>query len=567
MYNVLSALFRLFVFCGLLGSHIPAFANQLPDGVEVSFQLNKSYIDSGDEVGVVFNYSNSLETPVRLLKWGTALEGRLNEDLLAIYYEQRKLPYTGRIYKRGIPQATDYVLIQPKTSISATVNIRDAYPVNQRGDYRIQLGASLQSELSGQSMAKPSSQILTLGRELSQRKQTPEYNSCSVSQQAEISTALDAAELISKTARDDLAGTPVNQRANAQRYTEWFGSYSLSNWNSVQENFNSIYTATASEVLGFDCTCTDGYFAYVYPNDEYNIYLCNAFWSAPSTGTDSKSGTIVHELSHFTVVADTNDEVYGQEGARNLAASSPSVAITNADSHEYFAENTPFISMPDSVSPPPTPTPSDNEGDLLLDIVPILAAVATNTTPQTPNSALTQVKKFSGRWKGLRTSSGYEFNEYFRFLASTAFVVGNDAGISGESHIDGAFDYKLNNTSGIYLSNPSGWAIFDPWGLPTSDLGSMYVFTTLGANVSASHFYYYPSTLELSSGVATPTAFTKLSSSWKAKESSTLTEQQLLDLKLATYREENARASKMKGLQSSKDVTIAERALEIKRQH
>jgi peptidyl-Lys metalloendopeptidase len=60
-----------------------------------------------------------------------------------------------------------------------------------------------------------------------------------------------------------------------------------------------------------------------------------------STGTDSKAGTIVHEQSHFTVNGGTQDIVYGQSGAKSLAISNPAQAIMNADSHEYFAENTP----------------------------------------------------------------------------------------------------------------------------------------------------------------------------------------------------------------------------------
>ena len=46
-------------------------------------------------------------------------------------------------------------------------------------------------------------------------------------------------------------------------------------------------------------------------------------------------------MSHFDVVAGTDDVVYGQTGARSLAISDPAKAITNADSHEYFAENNP----------------------------------------------------------------------------------------------------------------------------------------------------------------------------------------------------------------------------------
>jgi peptidyl-Lys metalloendopeptidase len=81
----------------------------------------------------------------------------------------------------------------------------------------------------------------------------------------------------------------------------------------------------------------------VYPSQPYTIYVCKAFWSAPMTGTDSKAGTLVHEMSHFTVVAGTDDWVYGQAGAASLATSDPAKAIDNADSHEYFGENTPVL--------------------------------------------------------------------------------------------------------------------------------------------------------------------------------------------------------------------------------
>jgi len=46
-------------------------------------------------------------------------------------------------------------------------------------------------------------------------------------------------------------------------------------------------------------------------------------------------------MSHFNVTAGTDDHVYGQAAAKNLAISDPASAIDNADSHEYFAENNP----------------------------------------------------------------------------------------------------------------------------------------------------------------------------------------------------------------------------------
>ncbi|GAB1100261.1 MAG: hypothetical protein Sw2LagPseu_18090 [Shewanella algae] len=126
------------------------------------------------------------------------------------------------------------------------------------------------------------------------------------------------------------------------RYATWFGSYNSSRWNSVSSNFSAIDSALNNQPLTFDCSCKKSYYAYVYPTQPYKIYMCNAFWSAPVSGTDSKGGTIVHEMSHFNVVAGTDDIVYGQSGAKSLALSNPAQAIQNADSHEYFAENTPF---------------------------------------------------------------------------------------------------------------------------------------------------------------------------------------------------------------------------------
>ena len=46
-------------------------------------------------------------------------------------------------------------------------------------------------------------------------------------------------------------------------------------------------------------------------------------------------------MSHFNIVAATDDWAYGQSAAKNLAIRKPSRAVDNADSHEYFAENTP----------------------------------------------------------------------------------------------------------------------------------------------------------------------------------------------------------------------------------
>ena len=46
-------------------------------------------------------------------------------------------------------------------------------------------------------------------------------------------------------------------------------------------------------------------------------------------------------LAEGADVAGTDDHVYGQSGAAEMARTAPARAVNNADSHEYFGENAP----------------------------------------------------------------------------------------------------------------------------------------------------------------------------------------------------------------------------------
>ncbi|KAI9062953.1 peptidyl-Lys metalloendopeptidase [Trametes sanguinea] len=163
------------------------------------------------------------------------------------------------------------------------------------------------------------------------------YNGCSSSQKTGIQAAAPAAQTYVANALSYLQ----THTASTPRYTTWFGSYTSSRHSTVLSHYTNMNGNDYSSFT-YDCTCTESdTYAYVYPDDFGYIYLCGAFWQAPTTGTDSKGGTLVHESSHFTRNAGTQDYVYGQSAAKSLAKSNPSEAIMNADNHEYFAENNP----------------------------------------------------------------------------------------------------------------------------------------------------------------------------------------------------------------------------------
>lgn len=345
-------------------------ANKLVVSVAVTDRATLG--DQDVAVDVVF--TNTGDTPVSVVKWFVP-DGTPEGDLFLLTRNGEAVPYLGPIIKRPAPTANDMITIAPGESIVRTAELSGLYDLSETGVYAIQYGAASAQMFARESIRSTRGELksrVAFDQELSERgvrtmfsnevaafvegrrnplldladansalnaKSTSFSGRCSTTQQSTIASAVGAAQSMANDSVNYLNGTP---RAST-RYTTWFGAYSSAGWNEVKGHFVNIKDALDNKPLVFDCSCKKQYYAYVYPTQPYKVYLCRAFWSAPLTGTDSKGGTIVHELSHFNVVAGTDDFAYGQTAAKNLAISNPAQARLNADSHEYFAENTPSL--------------------------------------------------------------------------------------------------------------------------------------------------------------------------------------------------------------------------------
>lgn len=302
---------------------------------------------------------NTGERVARVPKWELPL-GELDASLFEVVRDGSSVDYVGRLVKRAAPRAEDYVTLQPGEARHAQIDLANAYDLSRSGTYTINLDASLQyaAFADGSRMQRADGQPQTVtsapltlwldGRGRALRNELmagPQavvnginYASCSSSQISTIGSAVNSARTYSQNAK-----TYLNGGGTGPRYTTWFGAYNASRYSTATSNFVNIDAAIDQNngQVTINCGCSDSSYAYVYANQPYQIYVCNAFWSAPLTGTDSKAGTLIHEMSHFTVVAGTQDYAYGQSAAKSLATSNPARAVKNADSHEYFAENTP----------------------------------------------------------------------------------------------------------------------------------------------------------------------------------------------------------------------------------
>jgi peptidyl-Lys metalloendopeptidase len=325
-----------------------ALAQAAPqENVDVRLTVPTPVLRGDVDVTVTVTVTNTARHPVNLLKWqlpGDELEG----PLFKVTRDDQKVDYLGPLVKRAAPGANDKVKLQPGESMSFQAELTGAYDLSQSGRYAIEYvsrgrhddEASLKSAAplyvwlegrSGKATARPTPPSAT-GPTISYT------GNCSASQQGLLVQAVNAATNYATTANTYLSGSA----SATPRYTTWFGAFSNAGWNTAKSHFAAEQSAFTTQALVLDCKCKKpNVYAYVYPTQPYKIYVCGAFWNAPLTGTDSKGGTLVHEMSHFTVVAGTDDWAYGQTAAKALAISDPAKALDNADSHEYFAENTP----------------------------------------------------------------------------------------------------------------------------------------------------------------------------------------------------------------------------------
>jgi peptidyl-Lys metalloendopeptidase len=336
------------------------------NGVTVTVAADKQSLKKDDDVVLKVTITNTSAQPQMVLKWHTPFAG-IEEHIFEVKRDGVDVPYLGAHYKRPAPTAKDYFLLKPGASHTARVEISSLYDMTVTGDYSIKYhaasanlftksydakGVVATSGEMGEIESAPVSlwidglhargtKVGTPFEMAKQQNPSPmglSFSNCTSSQASTVTSAISAAKTMANNSVNYLNAGTVGSR-----YKKWFGTYTSARYSTARSHFANIKSALDTKPVVVDCSCRQSYYAYVYPTQPYKIYVCNAFWSAPMTGTDSKGGTMVHELSHFNVVAGTDDHAYGQSSAASLATTNPDRALDNADNHEYFAENTPYL--------------------------------------------------------------------------------------------------------------------------------------------------------------------------------------------------------------------------------
>ncbi len=146
---------------------------------------------------------------------------------------------------------------------------------------------------------------------------------------------------------------------NDSLYKKYFGSPNSGYLNIIYENFKRIYNATQHVNMSCERSCrTTTMKAYVHSNYYQHkiIHICPAYWTKP---TNERHGILIHELSHFIDVADTDDFLYpgygtSPEAAIKLAEYRPHQAIRGAYNYGYYAQE--LINHNNTNKPTTTPS-------------------------------------------------------------------------------------------------------------------------------------------------------------------------------------------------------------------
>jgi hypothetical protein len=173
------------------------------------------------------------------------------------------------------------------------------------------------------------------------------FENCSTGQVKSASAALDGALELALRASAAVADTPD--------YARWFGSWTRQHGEMVRANLKAIHGALKADEVKTVCLsprdldCKEGTFAYVIFNRPQVIHVCPSFFAMPTMADaragrgeldhGTREGTVIHELSHFPLIAATEDHCYSRPVCDDLAEADPRRAIDNADSYQYFAED------------------------------------------------------------------------------------------------------------------------------------------------------------------------------------------------------------------------------------
>lgn len=186
------------------------------------------------------------------------------------------------------------------------------------------------------------------------------FTDCTKAERGKIIAAYARAERLTLTATTAIGPNPT--------FNRWFGTYNPKSGERVRRVLKAIVKGLRGPDIGVICLnigqelCDRDTYAFVEKSDPYNVTYCPAFFEMDTMkdlnddsvrdGTGTRAGTVVHELSHFSIVGDTEDLCYARDVCTDMAQTSSEDAIHNADSYQFFVEDVTYFGVAGEITTP-----------------------------------------------------------------------------------------------------------------------------------------------------------------------------------------------------------------------
>ena len=325
----------------------------------------------GEDIMCKVTIVNTHNTDYYLLKRNTPFD-EIGSDIFSVRRDDEVLEYEGLLYQRMEPTTEEYVLIPAMSSISSEADLSRSYSISKTGAvYTVKMDSiltyfkqgvsntSYQHAVSNQEvfgvagesksyrltdaevLRRNVSLIKTLDFDMSTFVKVGAYRTPAMAgtpRGNDIQSALNVFAASYNVLPKSFAAVDSNTR---NLYTDFFGLRYSGYMDTVKGAYLNIKYAMENYQFtiyfdGPECLKIQNVVAYTFKGSKV-LYVCSIYRTEPDIrGTNTKLGTIVHELTH--AVAYTDDITYGKANCLNMARNNPGQAIKNADNYHYFSE-------------------------------------------------------------------------------------------------------------------------------------------------------------------------------------------------------------------------------------
>ncbi|XP_019856887.1 PREDICTED: uncharacterized protein LOC109585313 [Amphimedon queenslandica] len=345
----------LSLFCLVTYLTCALSANSWP--VSLDMACNKAL----SAVACSFEFTNNANQDLYLLKRNTPLEG-LNSQFVSVSLDGRPLEYEGIYAYRLPPTKDEFVLLKAGESISASVQITDAFNIDTDGLYTVQYSRPLQylsvNEMSAMSIGKlresivrKSVQLYLDGTRLLFKPPRPNKKLNSIkTQSCSTATFLNGDRKNKETLKvhQKLCAGTDTAKANVkynEDYRTWFGQYTCYRANKVKYTYYLVKDLLQRNDIeyynnGPKCEANMIAYANVYWT---TIYLCDKYYDLPAdcASTEAtKEMTILSFLgkitNHCSFLAASDNSPVTVEISKMIASLAPDMAIEACRNIGYF---------------------------------------------------------------------------------------------------------------------------------------------------------------------------------------------------------------------------------------